>query len=116
MQKPRSADLRERALARLDAGAPVGEVATTFGVHRSTLARWRQRRAAGEPGPRPRPGRAPKIGPAERPRLEAQVRAAPDATLAEHCAAWAAATGVGVSEPTMCRALKKARWTLKKRA
>jgi transposase len=115
MRKPYSRDLRERARRQLDAGRPVGEVGALFGVHRTTLLRWRQRRALGEVGPRPRAGRAPIIGPGDYPRLVAQVEAAPDATLAEHCAAWLAATGVAVSAATMCRALRKARWTLKKR-
>jgi transposase len=116
MQKPRSRDLRERALARLDVGDPVGEVAALFGVHRTTLLRWRRDRSRGtEPARRPR-GRAPKIGPAERPRLAARVAGAPDATLREHCAAWEESTGVAVSEATMCRALRKAGLTLKKRA
>lgn len=113
--KQYSVDLRERALRLLDAGRPAGEVAQLFGVHRSTLLRWRQRREAGAVGPRPRPGRTPKIGPAQQPRLLAQVTARPDATLAEHCAAWAQATGVAVSEATMCRALRRLGWPLKKR-
>jgi transposase len=114
--KQYSSDLRERALRQVDAGRPVGEVAELFGVHRTTLLRWRRRRAAGELDPRARPGRTPKIGRADRPRLLAQVAAAPDATLAEHCAAWAAMTGVAVSPATMCRALRRLGWPLKKRA
>jgi transposase len=47
--------------------------------------------------------------------LLTQVRAAPDATLAEHGAAWTRATGVAVSEATMCRALRRLGWPLKKR-
>jgi len=113
--KQSSVDLRERALRLLDAGRPAGEVAALFGVHRTTLLRWRRRREAGELGPRSRPGRTPKIGRPHQPRLEAQVRARPDATLAEHCAAWAQATGVAVSEATMCRALQRLGWPLKKR-
>ena len=50
----------------------------------------------------PRPGRSRRIGREAEPALVAQVRAAPDATLAEHCARWAAATGVG-SAPRRCR-------------
>jgi transposase len=115
MNRPRSRDLREQALRQLDAGRPVAEVAAGFGVHRATLARWRQDRAAGVAGPRPRRRRAAKIGPADRARLAAQVQAASDATLREHCAAWEAATGIAVSQATMCRALQKAGLTLKKR-
>src|SRR5215831_10687235 len=59
--KQYSRDLRERALRQVDAGRAVGEVAARFGVHRATLLRWRQRRALGEAGPRPRPGRAPPV-------------------------------------------------------
>jgi transposase len=115
MNRPRSRDLRERALGQLDAGRPVAEVATVFGVHRSTVFRWRRQRAAGVDGPRPRRPRPAKIGPTERPRLVAQVQATPDATLREHAVAWATTTGVAVSEATMCRALQKAGWPLKKR-
>jgi transposase len=113
--KQYSGDLRERALRQVDAGRPVGEVATLFGVHRTTLLRWRRRREHGEVAPRPRPGRTPAIGPDRQPALRAQVRATPDATLAEHCAAWERATGTAVSVATMCRALRRLGWPLKKR-
>ena len=62
----------------------------------------------------PRPGRSRRIGREAEAALVAQVRAAPDATLAEHCATWAASTGVGVSPATMSRALGRAGWPLKK--
>jgi transposase len=111
-----SRDLRERALRQVDAGRPVGEVAQLFGVHRTTLLRWRQRRELGEVAPRARPGRTPKIGRAQQPLLRTQVAEQPDATVAEHCASWAAGTGVSVSAATMCRALRRLGWSLKKRA
>ncbi len=114
--KQYSRDLRERALRQLDAGRPAGEVAALFGVHRTTLLRWRQRRElVGEAAPHARPGRTPAIGRAQQPALSAQVAARPDATLAEHCAAWATATGTTVSASTMCRALRRLGWPLKKR-
>jgi transposase len=116
MKRPRSRDLREQALGQLDAGRPVAEVASVFGVHRSTLARWRRQRAAGMLVPRPRARRPAKIAPTDHPRLIAQVQVTPDATLREHCTVWEAATGVSVSEATMCRALQQAGWPLKKRA
>ena len=114
--KQYSSDLRERALRQVDAGRAVGEVAELFGVHRTTLLRWRWQRERGEVGPRPRPGRPPTIGRAQHPALLAQVQATPDATLAEHCATWGATTGVPVSMATMCRALQRLDWSLKKRA
>lgn len=113
--KQYSRDLRERALRQVDAGRPVGEVAVLFGVHRATLLRWRRRAAVGELAPRPRPGRTPVIGRAQHPALAAQAMGWPDATLAEHCAAWTTSTGVAVSQATMCRALRRLGWTHKKR-
>ena len=110
-----SSDLRERAPRQVDAGRPVGEVAVIFGVHRTTLFRWQRQRDRGQVAPRPRPGRPPTIGRAQQPALLAQVQATPDATLAEHRAAWATTTGVVVSVATMCRALKRLGWSLKKR-
>lgn len=115
MHIPYSRDLQDRALHQLDAGRPVHEVAALFGVHRTTLLRWRKRRSAGTLAPRPRTGRTPKIAPVDEPQLIAQVQATPDATLREHGTAWEAATGVAVSEATMCRALQKIGWSLKKR-
>lgn len=106
---------RERALRQVDAGRPVGEVAALFGVHRAPLPRWRQRRELGAVAPRPRPGRAPAIGPAQQPRPLAQVSARPDATLAAHGTAWVAGTGATVSESPMRRALRRLGRPLEKR-
>ena len=114
MKRQRSVDLRERSLVALDAGRPAAEVAQLFGVSRRTLRRWRQRRTAGQVAPKPRPGRPRRIGPGERAALAAQVAAHPDATLAEHCGRWAAATGVRVSPATMCRTLARLGLPLKK--
>ena len=116
--KQYSVDLRERLLGAIDAGLGQAEAGRLFGVGPSTIKRWaRQRREAGSLAPKARPGRAPLIGPGLRPALEAQVRAAPDATLAEHRDRWATATGtVPVSLATMCRALGRLGLSLKKRA
>ena len=117
--KQDSGDLRARARRQLEAGRPVGEGADRFGGHRTTLRRWRRRQAAGDLAPRARPGRTPKLGRAERPRLLGPVAAAPEATLAEHCAAWATAwataTGVAVRPATMGRALRRRDWPLNTR-
>jgi transposase len=114
--KQDSADLRERRLRAIDAGLGQAEAARLFGVGTSTIKRWkRQRRERGTLAPAPRPGRTPLIGPEARAAVEAQVRATPDATLAEHCATWEAARGVTVSEATMSRALARIGWSLKKR-
>jgi transposase len=114
--KTYSADFRERLLRAIDAGLPQAEAARLFGVGTSTLKRWKRRRQeTGALAPTPRPGRAPVIGPAQQAALAAQVRAAPDATLAEHCATWERERGVRVSVATMSRALAKLGWPLKKR-
>jgi transposase len=113
--KQYSADLRERLLGAIDVGLPQAEAARFFGVGESSIKRWRARRqATGSLAASPRPGRTRRIGREAEAALLAQVQATPDATLAEHCATWAAATGVAVSESTMSRALRRAGWPLKK--
>ena len=109
------ADFRDRLLRALDAGLARAEAARTFGVPDRTIRRWRQRqRETGSVAPRPRPGRARRIAAAAEPALREQVRAHPDATLAEHCARWAATQGVAVSPATMSRALTRLGLPLKK--
>jgi transposase len=115
--KAYSLDLREAALAAVDRGLPRAEVATTFGISPSTLKRWlRRRRQTGAALPRPIPGRPSRLGAGLGAGLEAQLRAAPDATIAEHCAAWERATGQAVSPTTVRRAVARLDWTRKKRA
>lgn len=113
--KPYPAVLRERRLRFVDAGHSQAEAARTFGVSLRSITRWRRQRAAtGELAPKSRPGRTPRIGPAQAATLEAQVAATPDATLAEHCAQWAQTQGVAVSVATMSRVLAKLGLPLKK--
>ena len=113
--KQYSADLRERLLGAIDAGLPQAEAARLFGVGISSIKRWRARqRQTGTVQASARPGRTRRIGSRAEAALVAQVRATPDATLAEHCARWAASTDVVVSPSTMSRALRRAGWPLKK--
>ena len=115
--KQYSADLRERLLGAIDAGLPVAEGARHLGICPSTIRRWRVRqRTEGTAAARPRPGRTPRIGSAQAAALQAQVAAAPDATLAQHCARWEAAQGVRVSVATMSRTLRRLGITLKKKS
>ena len=112
-----SLDLREAALAAVDRGVPRAEVTAAFGIAPATLKRWlRRRRQTGAARPRPIPGRPARLGGALDAGVEAQLRAAPDATIAEHCAAWERATGEAVSPSTMRRAIARRGWTRKKRA
>lgn len=113
--KTYSLAFRERALGALDRGHSLTAVADLFGVGTATLKRWRrQRRETGALAPHPKPGRPPRIAPTQHAAVVAQVQTRPDATLAEHCAAWAAATTVRVSPATMCRLLQKLHLPLKK--
>jgi transposase len=109
------ADFRDRLLRALDAGLARAEAARTFGVTERTMRRWQQRRREmGTVAATPRRGRQRHIGAAAAPALRDQVRAHPDATLAEHCAHWVAAQGVAVSAATMSRALRRLGLPLKK--
>ena len=113
--KQYSADLRERLLGAIDAGLPPAEAARFLGVGASSIQRWRRRQQeTGSLAASPRPGRTRRIGREAEPALLTQVQTVPDATLAEHCATWLAATGIAVSEATMSRALRRAGWPLKK--
>ena len=109
------ADFRDRLLRALDAGLARAEATRTFGVTDRTIRRWQQqRRETGTVAPKRRLGRRRHIGPAAEAALHAQVAAHPDATLAEHCAHWAADHGVAVSVATMSRALTRLGLPLKK--
>jgi putative transposase len=113
--KQYSVDLRERLLGAVDAGVSQAEAARRLGVSTATIERWRRRqRETGSVVPAPRPGRPRRIGPTLEAPLVAQVRAMPDATLAEHCARWERVQGVRVSTATMSRALARVGWPLKK--
>ena len=117
MKRPHaSRDVRERALAAVDAGRSVADVAACVRSDPSTVRRWvRQRARDGSVGPRPRSGRPRLISGPDGAALVAQVRAMPDATLAEHCARWEADHGVRLGLSTMSRALRRAGVTRKKR-
>jgi transposase len=109
-----SLDLRERIVAAVHGGLTIAATAATFAVEPRTVKRYlAQERRTGQLAPRRIPGRPRAIR--DDAALLAQVQATPDATLAEHCAAWAAAHGTRVSEATMCRALRRLHWTRKKR-
>lgn len=111
-----SADFRERLVAALDAGLAPGEAARLFGVNRRTVFRWRARQRRGESlAERPRSGRPPKLPPAHYEQLRALVLAHPDATLPEHVARLAAATGVSLSPSHLSRLLARLDLPLKKR-
>jgi transposase len=110
-----SSDLRERIVRAVDQGRSQREAARLFGVGVSSVKRYLQQRArTGRLDRRPIPGGPRRIGGEQEAVLRARVEAAPEATLAEHCAWWEAQQGQRVSGPTMWRALRRLEWTRKK--
>ena len=113
--KAYSDDLRERIVYAVEGGMSRAEAARIFSVGERTVRRYVRRwRATGDLAPKPIPGRPPAVAPAAYPAVVAQLAAAPDATLAEHCDRWEAATGVRVSASTWCRVRAGVGWTVKK--
>ena len=117
MKRPHASDdVRERALAAVDRGHRVADVAAFFQNDPSTIYRWlRQRHRTGSGLSRPRSGRPSLLQPAQVPVLRAQVATYPDATLAEHCAHWERSQGRRPSLSAMSRWLRDLGFTLKKR-
>jgi transposase len=114
--KAYSLDLRQRVLTAVTAGHPQVAVAERFQVGVATVRRWvRLQEATGSLAPRPRRGRRPHLGLDDAAALDAQLAAAPDATLAEHCARWGQTHGRRPSRSAMCRALQRRDWRRKKR-
>jgi transposase len=115
--KAYSEDLRLRVLAVVDGGMPRSEAARVFGVGRATVKRYLAlHRETGGLAPRPRRDPPPLKTAALAAALPSRLEAAPDATLAEHCAWYERAFGVRVSDATMSRVItKRLGWTRKKR-
>jgi len=110
-----SQDLRGRVLAAVDRGSPVRAVAVLMQVSISYIYKALERRdATGETGARAGRGlRARKLA-AHETALRAEVRARPDATLAE-LRGWLFAThGVSVSIGCLWNTLDRLGLTLKK--
>jgi transposase len=110
-------DLRTRILAAVDGGMSKRQAAVVFGVSRSTIKRYAElRRTTGSLAPKPHTAGPPvRIRPTDHATLRAQLAAAPDATLADHCTTWEQTTGVVVSVTTMQRTIARLGWTRKKR-
>lgn len=83
MTKPYSMDLREKALARVEAGESCRAVARSFGVSPSAIIKWTQRlRVTGSAAPKQIGGYAPrKIQGADADWLRGRVQSGADFTL-----------------------------------
>ena len=112
-----SRDLRLKTLAAIDRGIPRKEVQDLFGISRSTIKRWlNRRRQTGSVETMKIPGRPSVKGEALRQWLPEQLKRNPDLTLREHCEAFFDESGVEVSEATMSRSIARlpGGWPLKK--
>lgn len=110
-----SSDLRERVVRAVDTGRSQREVARLFGIGTTAVKRYLRLRHAGQSlAPRTSPGRPRRIGPEQEAILRARLEAAPEATLAEHCAWWEQTQGQPISVTTMSRAIRRVGWTRKK--
>jgi transposase len=117
--KPYSKDLRIRALAAVDRGAPREEVARTFSVSVPTIKRWlKRRRETGDVDTRPIPGRPSVKGRALGEWLPSHLPSNDDLTLEEHREAFEEARddGMTASVSTVGRAIARlpGGWPLKK--
>ncbi len=114
--KPYSQDLRERVVKAVDEGLSRSEIVHLFGVSEATIKRYLKLRCeTGSLAPKSIPGYPPrKIGALQK-GLQPQLEAHPDATLEEHCRLWEAQTGVKVSISTMSDAIRRLKWTWKKK-
>jgi transposase len=111
-----STDLRERIVRVVAEGRPMREAARRFGVSVSVVKRYVVRQQqTGSLERSPIPGGPRKITREQDAVLRARLEAAPDATVLEHCAWWAAHQGQELSEATMWRAMRRLGWTHKKR-
>ncbi len=112
-----SKDLRLKVLSAIDRGIPRREVTDLFGVSRSTIKRWlNRRRQTGDVNIHKIPGRPSVKGKALRGWLPGHLKRNPDLTLREHCEAFEDEMGIEVSEATMSRNIARlpGGWPLKK--
>jgi transposase len=110
-----SEDLRKKIVQALRRGITKSEAARTFGVSRSSVKRYAKLAEEGRPlTPKKRPGSKPKMDERARRLLEADVQRHPAATLSERREFLHKAAGVGVSDSTVSRMLRRLGWSRKK--
>ena len=108
-------DLREKIVESVKKGVPKAETARRFGVDRATVKRYcKQLDERGTLQPRKAPGRAPKVDEKARKLLVEDLEERPWATHSQRAEFLFAASGVRVSEATVCRAVGRLRRSRKK--
>ena len=110
-----SLDLRERIISSHEEGISIRKLAKQFKVSKGMVSNLiKLKRETGSIAPKPARGGKPGQLAGKEAELGAMVQKYPDLTLEEYCEYWDEQTGVRVSASTMCRELKKEKWTLKK--
>ena len=110
-----SEDLRKKIVEALRRGTTKSEAARTFGVSRSSVKRYAKLVEQGRPlTPKKRPASKPKMDERATKLLEADVERHPAATLSERREFLQKAAGVGVSDSTVSRMLRRLGWSRKK--
>ncbi len=110
-----SLDLRKKIVESVKKGVPKAETARRFGIDRATVKRYcKQLDQRGTLEPRKAPGRAPKLDEKARKLLLEDLEERPWATHSQRAEFLFAASGVRVSEATVCRAVGRLRRNRKK--
>ena len=106
-----SLDLRKKIVESVNKGVPKAQTARRFGVDRATVKRYycKQLDERGTLEPRKAPGRAPKLDEKARKLLLEDLEQRPWATHSQRAEFLFAASGVRVSEATVCRAVGRLR-------
>jgi transposase len=112
---PYSEDLRKKIVETLRRGTTKSEAARAFGVSRSSVKRYAKLVEEGRPlAPKKRPGSKPKMDQSATKLLEADVERRPAATLSERREFLEKVAGVGVSDSSVSRMLRRLGWSRKK--
>jgi transposase len=110
-----SEDLRKKIVEALRRGTGKSEAARAFGVSLSSVKRYAKLSDQGRSlAPKKRPGSQPKTGQDAIRLLEADLEARPAATLSERREFLERVCGVGVSDSTVSRLLRRLGFTRKK--
>lgn len=108
MAAPTPLAVRERVVSayKRELGSQ-SELAEVFNLNERTVRHFIQKDRQGDLAPKKGTGRPPSIDDDGLNTLEAMVANEPDKTLSEYCHIFEEVTGIFVSLPVMCRALKK---------
>lgn len=113
--KAYSVDLRRKIVKAVLSGRPKAQVARTFGVGISTVKRYTTKAQGGESLlPKRPPGKRRKLGEVATTLLAQDLQARPAATLQHRREYLERVAGVGASEPTISRAIRRLGWSRKK--